>query len=700
MRFVSRAALGAAAIAGVLCYGTTAHAYRNSFTVSKCLSAKVKTEAKGVSAYAGCYAKGASKGLPTDPACLSKTSGKNTSAFGKLDIKNAACQTLGDGGACDSDAASYASSLDAAVGHAAGKCDTAKTKNVGKYIAAIGGCYAKAAGKAPGLVDNAIGGCTDKSKTKLIAAITKAEDNPDCSNAGNGLALLAAADNFLTAQSCLLDPSSPDCAPVEPNNCLGGAPNGVLNAGEDCDPTGGPATSCATAANAGGTCTSKCNCLCPTTVTFSGNAADAASVLDTGWTGLGHRAPIIANGDVTVGVSCPAGGFSRPCGTCTISGPVENPNAGAGQLRTRRCSNETWKTCTSNANCSGGGTCEYFFGSNLPLVAGGVGTCVVNQFKGAVSGTANIESGEAKTVANLISKVYTGGVDNPCPICSDAGGINDGSQAGTCDSGPRAGQACDANGFVPGRPDFGRTSLDCPPAAGNLAATLPIDLSNATDPVTKTLSTSSPNCSDGSGQKCLCETCNNAEATPCSSNADGTAVGATVCGGKRCVGGTNEGTVCTNNANCTGGGLCGTAGEPSKPSACLDDTNTAGFDCSDTVPVDGEGSCLAGPVTKTCSVASGHGQRSCANDADCGGGGGTCVASNRPCFLTGGLTGPVGTNTLTAIGMEDAPMTDTSNPTLAAVFCVGPTTASAVNTAAGLPGPGRVTIRGTAVGTP
>ena len=75
------------------------------------------------------------------------------------------------------------------------------------------------------------------------------------------------------------------------------------------------------------------------------------------------------------------------------------------------------------------------------------------------------------------------------------------------------------------------------------------------------------------------------------------------------------------------------------------------------------------------------------------------MAGNRACFLTGG-TILVGSGTLTAVGMEDLPMNDTSNPTLAAVFCVGPTTATDVDAAAGLPGPGRVTIKGTAVARP
>lgn len=130
------------------------------------------------------------------------------------------------------------------------------------------------------------------------------------------------------------------------------------------------------------------------------------------------------------------------------------------------------------------------------------------------------------------------------------------------------------------------------------------------------------------------------------------------------------------------------------------------LDCEDP-DNDGEGQCTFGPVTNNCSVASGHAQRGCTADADCGGAAGSCEAANRLCFLTGGgsfqpvtPTLKIGTDTLIAVGMEDTPMNDVSNPTLGSVFCVGPTGSSSVNNVAGLPGPGRVTIRGTATGLP
>jgi hypothetical protein len=387
-----------------------------------------------------------------------------------------------------------------------------------------------------------------------------------------------------------------------------------------------------------------------------------------------------------------------------LSGPIRNPNAGAGDLDNQRCTNDTSIRCTNNTPCTGGGgTCQFYFGSNLPLAAGGVTTCVVNQFNGPLTGTANIESGESANTALLTARVYLGLViDSPCARCIGDAVINDGVLGGTCSGGLRDGLSCDGNGAVANRPDFGITSLDCPLAAGALVATLPIDLSNATDPVTKTLTTSNPTCGGEPTERCLCDTCNNANAESCDDNSDcpdpAGAIGP-ICGGRRCIAGANLGAACNSNTQCPGS-QCARKGEPTKPSACLDDTATVGvLDCADG-DGDGEGECSAGPITSNCSVASGHAQRGCGNDADCGGAVGSCESANRKCFLTGGFTGKVGSNTLTAAGMEDPPVDDVSHPTLGAVFCVGATNSDSVNTAAGLPGAGRVTIRGTALGLP
>jgi hypothetical protein len=200
----------------------------------------------------------------------------------------------------------------------------------------------------------------------------------------------------------------------------------------------------------------------------------------------------------------------------------------------------------------------------------------------------------------------------------------------------------------------------------------------------------------------MCDTCNNLAQEPCSSNTDcpdpAGPIGP-ICGGRRCINGTNAGAPCTTNTQCPGtGGTCNVPGASTASNQCSDDTNTPTLDCTD--DGDGEGTCDLGPVDNNCTAASGHPQRGCLGDGDCGGAVGSCSSFNRKCFLTGGFAAEVGTNTLVAVGQADTPVQDIANPRLGAVFCVGPTGSSSINGVAGLPGPARVTIRGTAQGLP
>ena len=164
----------------------------------------------------------------------------------------------------------YADDLNLAVGDAVGKCDAAKQKCVGKYVAAVGGCWAKAAGKLPGDVDSV---CTGKAATKLAdgvkGCLDKAAANLDCTNAGSQAAVLkSAADAFLEEQACLLDPANPApaCVP-DPTPTVTSTPgrlcgNGVNDPGEACDAVDG--TSTPGRLRPDFTCTGSCNCACPT----------------------------------------------------------------------------------------------------------------------------------------------------------------------------------------------------------------------------------------------------------------------------------------------------------------------------------------------------------------------------------------------------------------------------------------------------
>src|SRR5207247_2076493 len=78
--------------------------------------------------------------------------------------------------------------------------------------------------------------------------------------------------------------------------------------------------------------------------------------------------------------------------------------------------------CTAVSECPGGGvcpaagTCKFFFGTYLPLAAGGVSTCVENTFNAGISGTANIETGTSAGAASITSRVFTGPtLAEPCP---------------------------------------------------------------------------------------------------------------------------------------------------------------------------------------------------------------------------------------------------------------------------------------------
>ncbi len=578
--------------------------------------------------------------------------------------------------------------------------------------------------------------------------------------------------------------------------------NGVLDAGEDCDPNGGSATSCFTASNTSAEfiCNAAtCQCSCPGKVEFVGTSG-SLGVLDTGWTGQGHDSTVVDQGKVTVSVTSCAG-TSRPCGVCSVSGPIQNIHADAGDINARRCSGNTRTKCTVNSDCTtAGGTCEFFFGSPLPLAAGGVSTCVSNQISGAITGTLNVETGTASTTAALISRVYSGPTSaGPCPKCVGDATANDGTRGGSCDSGQNAGQTCDINGTSPNL-FWSSTSLDCPPLSGGLIATLPIDLTNSTGTRTKSLTAASPNCRavGFTSNKCMCDTCNNLAANPCSSNADcpnsGRCVGGTnagkacttatecpsgtcsgrscltgaqcasgvctagvcttlggICGGlqgQRCSGGANNGAPCTSvcaagtnaGAPCTTatqcpastcaaagqcpGGACNVPGQATAPNQC--DAGPADCVADPGTPSPNDGVCQNGPFEQFCGphatfqgcssdaecaqynacVGGSTPGLDCTADADCSGG--TCnsevgggpelcnVGKFRNCFLDLGDVG--GTNTAT--GAADVPVHDASDPTLAALFCIGPTSSSGVNGAAGLPGLGRLELPGHAAGHP
>ena len=194
-----------------------------------------------------------------------------------------------------------------------------------------------------------------------------------------------------------------------------------------------------------------------------------------------------------------------------------------------------------------------------------------------------------------------------------------------------------------------------------------------------------------------------------------------ICGGlkgQRCSGGANNGAPCSIASHCPGG-ACNIPG-----------TSTASNQCDDAtcvVDTGNEGTCANGPFEQFCAPNATF-QGCTGSDPDCrpynqcvGGAnaGATCVDNSecptgtcnskvggppelctlgkfRDCYTDNGVSGA----SVNATGVADPPVNDESDPTLAALFCIGPTSSSAVNGAAGLPGLGRLELPGHAKGLP
>jgi hypothetical protein len=464
---------------------------------------------------------------------------------------------------------------------------------------------------------------------------------------------------------------------------------------------------------------------CPATVAIA--ARGDRTDLDVGVNGLGHDATFPSGSGLTLAVSGCDGTNHPTCGECDLSGPITG--AGGPSDVSRRCANDPETACTSDADCPGD-VCVFFLGPPQPVLAGGISLCLLNDLVAPVTGTLNLSDGSAAAALPLRTRLFaTGTASHPCPRC----------EAGTCVDGPRDGQACTAQGSGPSGP----LSLDCPPHPA-LAGTLRLDLPLTTDVQSRSISAASPACRQtGYGAfRCMCDTCNEATQTACFTNADcpmsGGAAG--ICGGRRCLGGSeagkpcnvclggaNHGATCTNDSACPGGtcsvgcagicvgganddapcagssecpggscalATCNRPGEPTQPSACLDDTATPGvLDC---VPSGGgEGHCSIGPVENRCSVDA---FVPCTDDLDClpvGSGGScndcttpqqTCVAHFRECFTDNGAAG----NPVVALGSAGAPCAGVARPTLAALTCAPPVGISFTNAIFGLPGLSRL----------
>jgi hypothetical protein len=543
------------------------------------------------------------------------------------------------------------------------KCHYGIAKGYGKYLATIMksriGCQ-KSADKE-GVYDTTDSGCsTDDSKGKIAKAQDKAEKFVDkfCTSVGD-LSTIDSCDNTSTTalKSCLLSESD--------------SAGAVLFA----DTYELPITLCPIAAES----------------TIHGNV-NYSSRLDIGWTGLSHGMPIVDQYTLSADLDCP-GSEAGSCGDCDVLGVSA---LGSQYQSFTRCTGtnpgvddptiECDVPFTLDPKCNGS-MCAYFLGPPLPISAGNNPTCNLNAMREDITGTANPDSGASEMSVKLKTRTYTGGtatLTRPCPVClndtTPMDGVKDGTCKGgaqggtcqgmppstTCSGGPNDTQACTTNADCPGFPcdtqgvdaTFGPApsegfSLDCPPAPlTNISGdglTIDLALTTGTTSLSQQVSCDAPL----GILDCWCGVCTGNTALPCSNDMD-----------------------CSN----AGFGSCSSFGSgiARQPNDC--DTLT----CND----QGGGVfglCDGGPDDSFCDGLlreNGDGFLQCNSDSDCasinalcGGNCGTCNhVQRRKCFLN-----PI----------QETGVADPENPILVSAFCLPPTSNSAINGVAGVPGPAR-----------
>jgi hypothetical protein len=716
MRNLRVASLAAAALLAILVCGTTASAQGPN----KCLPGKNKCASKKTQSILKCWIKAEKAGVAVDSVCISKARAKfggtcdggvnvdqvcdsdadcpaSTCAggcFTKLEEKDAGssdpldtCSTFNDAPAMEAKVDAFVddilSDLDPFYPGVspASKCDAGKKKCVLKKVASILKCHEKAV-KGGLLLDPT---CVDKARGKFggfcdggVNVDQVCLQDSDCPGSTCEKGCFTKLEDEDIASSDPLDTchSSPGNAPVEEAKADAFIQDVLCELGFTTLVCGGPTPTPAPTV----TVTPTPGGPCPTTFQFTETGANADA--DYGWTGLAHDSHFPTDGRVTLAVSGCANP-TTPCGQCNVSGPIAN--AGGTTFANRRCrgdgvgNNGSWIQCTSDTDCPGSGNaCTFFLAAPQPIGVGGVGTCHTTEIEGPVGGTVDPGTGSASLSMTLTTRIYfEGSTGDPCARC--VGGV--------CMGGQRNGQGCTVNGV---NAQFGdNLSFDCPPSDLSILGVSHQPLQLATGTQTRMLTAASPNCraTGHTAEKCFCDTCNNAAATVCSTNADCTAVGATICGGRRCQGGPNAGTPCLVNSECPTSNACGVPGLATASNECSDATCTPAP--SDTDSTD-EGVCAADPQVTHCTMQT---YLECLSDGDCSPTlpGDTCNVGSpekRECFTTNGVVGDD-----VSVGGVASP----TSPTLGALFCMQPVSAGAANSAYGMPGLGRLTLRGTAV---
>ncbi len=474
-------------------------------------------------------------------------------------------------------------------------------------------------------------------------------------------------------------------------------------------------------------------CLCqdtPRTRVVEHSNAD----LDNGWSGQSHDSGIVEGGgyvtdlwdcdgpggpdtECVVGPSCnlPPHQPCSPSPTSVVNADTLCPGVGnfcrttAAGATGPHCEIDFKKRCRPGQNdcpLPGDRCISQVHGAPLPLVSGGVAVCLVNTFIEDVVGTTDLATGASSVRLRQSSATFPAGgdVQQPCPVCggfcsgpgsqsapgvrrlcssdADCTGGSFCVTANVCSWGPDVDKPCRPNPPFGGPTEFfGNPSKDCRRATSDSSAFGVIDI--LFNPATTGSTSRSANsgcgpipaftgktCAGGANQHRSCTVDSECPGGTCNSQCFcPTAVGLTQrpngCD-PACLGGANDGQPCTDNLDCAPPGFCHAA----DCRVNLSDTDSAQ-----------EGLCTTGPSDNRCSV---HTFQSCTSNASCQPPAcpfceptETCDAVPRQCFVN---------PTYTRSGVVGTP-----DRTTAATFCITATGSSAVDSVAGLPGPGAIT---------
>ena len=455
--------------------------------------------------------------------------------------------------------------------------------------------------------------------------------------------------------------------------CLGSCP-----AGQECQPD--PTTTlcgCVTVTNTTlSTTTTTTSSVTTTTLAACCGFSPKPSALNfTTSIGAGNCGTLkTSTGVLLENLAC--GGLYTGGGSAGVPLPFQVPDMGSSLTGVASCSgtsltltNLTSAQTGSNRDCTSVGC---LFGPPLPIPNSAttpISVCVINTVAADATGSTDCVTGASNLSLPLNSELFLTGDLFPnapgiqsCPVCNqtcnagtnsggpcntdaDCPGAGAGSCAGSnkCHGGPNDGMACTPADSVVGTLGDFPTTHDCPPPTTLDIGGLPIAFALSTGTMTKT------------GQTLTGPV---------------TAQARVYCGFCRDVDG--AGTNCFEGdpnkpptAGCPRNNLCVSAGNP--------------FNC------------CTGPGTGSCDQAA----KPCTDSSQCTDGNGTwpnCQQHNPGAFGFGTA------RTITETGAPAGDMTDGADhaSVLVSIFCVPPTFTASVDNSGDLPGPGAVSLPGTA----